>query len=314
MNRILAQIIFFLIFNLQTVWADCDYNLEAPSIVYRTSETNPTIQSTVSINRRNSQSSNCSTYFLAFTSSLLGNYNRYARNTMNGGKIYYNLYKFSNSTGILKGVSDISSPDETFSGIIGKNQTNTYSYYMSLSPLGNIAPHAGVYYDDVKIEAYTGTYTNKGPYENHRNLNIYIVVPKFTSLSLVDTGGSYDPGRTFKTLDFGELTTGKELSFDTRVVSNAGYRLKISSANNGKLSRNRSFDRHSSIHYRFYANGNLINLDDSSNSPVTIATGSGVTSADGAKIPIRVLIGKVDNSKSPGVYQDYITLTTITND
>ena len=310
----LSILIFLSYCSFNTVKADCDYNLETPSLVYRTSETNPTIQSTVTLNRRNSTAANCSTFFLAFTSSLLGNYNRYAKNNAHNGKIYYNLYKFSNSSGILKGVNDITSPDETFSGTIGKNQTINYTYYMSLAPEGNLAPHAGVYYDNVKVESYTGTYINKGSLEYQRNLNIYIVVPKFTSLSLVDSGGAYDPSRTSKTLDFGELTTGKELSFDTRVISNAGYRLKISSANNGKLSRNRNFDHHSSIRYRFYSNGNLIDLDDSSDRPVTIATGSGVTSAQGAKIPIRVLIGKVDNSKSPGTYQDYLTLTTITND
>ena len=111
-----------------TATAECDYNLEAPSLIYRTSETNPTIQSTVSLNRRKSSSASCSHYFLAFTSSLLGNYNRYARSLNHGGKIYYNLYKFSNSTGILKGASDITSPDETFSGTIEKNQTNNYTY------------------------------------------------------------------------------------------------------------------------------------------------------------------------------------------
>jgi spore coat protein U-like protein len=164
------------------------------------------------------------------------------------------------------------------------------------------------------VQAYSGTYTNINSFEGYRDMNIFIVVSKFTSISLVDSGGSYDPTQTSKTLDFGELTTGEELSFDVRVASNAGYRLKISSANNGHLKRIGAIESTSQIDYTFYSNGTQIGLSNSSGSPVTIASGSGVTPAQGVRVPIRVVIGTVDSTKDPGTYQDYITLTTISTD
>ena len=217
-------------------------------------------------------------------------------------------------TGILKGPADISSPDETFLGSISKNQTLPFTFYMSLAPFGSTPPAAGTYYDGLNVQAYSGSYTGNNNYENYRDMFIYIVVPKFTSISLVDSGGVYDPARTLKTLDFGELSTGQKLDFDVRVVSNAGYSLKISSYNNGLLQLAGRSGSASRIDYKFSANGSQIGLGASASSPVTIASGTGVTSAKGVKVPIRVVIGKVDSSKLSGIYQDYITLTTITTD
>jgi spore coat protein U-like protein len=306
--------IFFLFFiTTESVLADCGYNLDTPTLTYNVSDYNPTVQSTVSITLNNNNSS-CTNFFLAFTKGWAGSYNRRATNLSNGSFIYYNIYKNSNLTGILKEPSDISSPDETFFGTLKKNQTNFYTYYLSLAPFGSSPPAAGDYFDDIQVQAYSGTYTNINGFDGYRDMFIYIVVSKFTSISLVDSGGSYDPAQTSKTLDFGELTTGEELSFDVRVVSNAGYRLKISSSNNGLLKFTGGSGSPSEISYSFYSNGSQIGLSNSSSSPVTIASGSGVTSAQGVKVPIRVVIGTVDSNKLPGTYQDYIILTTITTD
>jgi hypothetical protein len=46
---------------------------------------------------------------------------------------------------------------------------------------------------------------------------------------------------------------------------------------------------------------------------VTIASATGNTPAGGAQIPIKVVIKSVEN-KDPGTYQDYITLSVISND
>ena len=307
-------VLFLLFITTKRLLADCGFSLDTPTLTYNVSDYNSAVQSTVSITRNKDNGTPCDNFFLAFTKGWAGNYNRRGTNLSNGNTIYYNLYKNSNSTGILKEASDISSPNETFFGAIIKNQTNFYTYYMTLAPFGSNPPAAGTYFDDIQVQAYAGTYTNINSYEGYRDLLIYFVVSKFTSISLVDSGGTYDPAQTSKTLDFGELTTGEELDFDVRVVSNAGYRLKVSSSNNGVLQLAGGSGVASQINYTFYSNGSQIGLGSSSGSPVTIASGSGVTSAQGVKVPIRVVIGTVDSTKLPGTYQDYITLTTITTD
>jgi len=296
------------------VMANCGFELDTPTLNYVVSDNNSTAQSTVSLARTKDNGVPCSTYFLAFTKGMAASYNRRATNVSNRNFIYYNIYKNSNLTGILKEPADISSPNETFFGAIAKDQILPFTFYMSLAPFGSTPPAAGTYYDDLNVQAYSGSYSGNNNYENYRDLFIYIVVPKFTSISLVDSGGVYDPTQTLRTLDFGELSTGQELDFDVRVVSNAGYSLKISSFNNGLLQLAGGSGAASHIDYSFYANGSQIGLSTSSSSPVTIASGAGVTSSQGVKVPIRVVVGNVDSSKLSGIYQDYITLTTITTD
>jgi hypothetical protein len=307
-------IIFTIHLNLSSAWADCGYRLDNQSLHYNFSDNNLATQATVSITRQKDNGVNCANFFLAYTKGWSGNYNRRVINVENGNILYYNIFKNSNLTGVLKESGDISSPDETFIGSLGKNQTNYYSYYLDLAPLGATLPAAGIYLDQIQIQAYSGTYSNVKSFETARDLSIVVTVPKLTSISLVESGGSYDPAQTSKTLDFGELESNEELGFDVRVVTNAGYKLKISSSNNGLLKIPGSNNSSSQISYSFYSNGSLINLGSSASSSVTIASGTGVTTAQGAKVPIRIVIGSVDAAKSPGTYQDYLTLSTISSD
>lgn len=292
----------------------CTYDLSTPLLTYTVSDNNPTVPGTVSVTRSGSNSSACDNIFLAFTKGWAGSYTRRATNTSNGNYVYYNVYKNSNSTGILKEPSDITSPNETLLSAIGKTETKTFTYYFTLAAFGTTPPAAGTYFDDIQVQAYSGFYTSINAYEGYKDLYLYIIVPQFTSIALVDNGGTYDPAQTSKTLDFGELSTSEELSFDVRVVSNAGYRLKVSSSNNGILQRVGGTGLTSQIGYTFYANGSQIGLGSSASTPVTIASGTGVTSSQGVRVPIRVVIGTVDTNKDAGTYQDYITLTTITTD
>jgi spore coat protein U-like protein len=309
----ISILIFFNIFISVNVNADCGYHLEAPNFSYVVSTNNPAVQSNLSLYREKSNGP-CSHFFLTFSKGSAGNYIRSAKNSFNNELLYYNIYKFGNSTGVLKEVNDISSDEETIADTILKNETKTYSYYVSLAPSGATPPAAGTYLDHIQIQAYSGTFNNTKSFEDHREITLSFIVAKFTSISLVDSGGLYDPAQTSKTLDFGELTTGEELGFDIRIVSNSGYRLKISSSNNGSLKLANSLDTAGNITYQFYANGSLIGLDHSGSSPVTIASGGGVTSPQGAQVPIRVVIGNVDSTKLPGSYQDYLTLTAISTD
>jgi spore coat protein U-like protein len=296
------------------VFADCGYELTTPVLTYAVNDTNPTVPANVSIERKKDNGNPCSNFFLAFTKGLTGDYNRQAKNLINGDLIYYNIYKNSNSTGILKEPSDITSPNETLFGPISKNQIKTLTYYFTLAPINaSNPPRSGSYVDVIQVQAYSGLYSNINSYEGYRDMHVYINVAKFTSLSLVDTGSAYDPAQTAKTLDFGVLEEDEEMQFDVRIVSNAGYILKVSSANNGILKRPDATGVMSQIAYDFYTNNSKKTLTSSATSPVTIASATGKTPAGGAQIPLKVVIKSVEN-KDPGTYQDYITLTVISND
>lgn len=296
-------------------FAACDYDLTVPTFSYGVGDTNPTVSGTVRVTRNQSNAAVCNNFFLAFTKGWAGNYNRRGYNiTTWVGYLYYNLYKNSNATGVLKEPNDISSTNEVIFGTIAKNETKDLNYYFALNPIdASSPPSAGTYYDVVQVQIYSGTYTNINAYEGYRDLYVYLNVSKFISLSLVDTGGAYDANQTSKTLDFGELEENEQLGFDVRIVSNAGYILKVSSANNGLLKRIGGSGSKSEISYDFYANNSKKSLSSSASSPVTIASGTGKTASGGAQVPIKVVIKSVDD-KDPGTYQDYVTLSVISND
>lgn len=313
-NLSLLSLASFLFFSTAAL-AACDYDLSVPTFSYSVGDNNPTVSGTVSITRNQSNSAVCSNFFLAFTRGWAGSYNRRGMNiTTWQGFLYYNLYKNSNATGVLKEPSDISSVNEVIYGTIAKNETKNLTYYFALNPIdANSPPSAGTYYDVVQVQVYSGTYTNINAYEGYRDLYVYMNVSKFISLSLVDTGGAYDASQTSKTLDFGVLEEAEQLGFDVRIVSNAGYILKVSSGNNGVLKRIGGSGSNSEIAYDFYANNSKKSLSSSATSPVTIASATGKTPSGGAQVPIKVVIKSVDG-KDPGTYQDYVTLSVISND
>jgi hypothetical protein len=309
------KILFLLFFIMSSnAMADCGLEVDAPVLTYGVGDTNPVIPAQVTIERTKSANSSCANYFLAFTYGWSNNYNRRGVNLQNGRLIYYNLYKNANATNVLRGPNDITSNNDILYGTAVKNVPQTLNYYFQLAPIdANEPPYAGTYFDNVQVQAYTGTYTNINAYEGLANLYIYINVSKFTSLSLVDSGGVYDSAQTSKTLDFGELSENEELGFDVRIVSNAGYILKVSSANNGILSRVGGSGVRSQISYDFYSSGTKRTLTSSASTPVTIASATGRTASGGAQVPVRVVIKSVTD-KDPGTYQDYVTLSVISND
>jgi hypothetical protein len=310
----LKYLSFIVLFIMSSAFADCELKLNTPIISYGVGDSNPTQPGNVEVTRSKSNSDACNNFFLAFTKGWAGNYSRRATNSVNGDFIYYNIYKSSNSTGVLKEPNDITSPNEVLFGPISKDETKTLTYYFTLAPINaSLPPRSGTYLDVIQVQAYSGTYTAINSFESTRDLYVYINVPKFVSLSLVDTGEIYNPSQTSKTLDFGELELNESLQLDVRIVSNAGYVLKVSSANNGFLKRLDGTGSKSEIGYDFYANNSIKGLNTSAAGPVTIASATGRTPSGGAPVALKIVIKSVAD-KDPGTYQDYITLSVISND
>ncbi len=307
-----ALVIFFL---SSKTFAACGYSLSAPAIIYTASDINPRTSYPVTLSRTNTGGSSCKNFTIGFSKGGANSYNRRATNSLVGATLAYNLYKTATSTSSLRLLTDASSNAQLLSGTIAKNSSTPLNYYFALGSIGSVATvRAGIYQDLITLEARSGTYLDdKGP-EASQTLPISIIIPKIASLSLVNTGGVYDSASTSKTLDFGELATNEELSFDVIVLSNAGYQLSVSSANNQimKLSGSSS-STDTQINYNFYANSILKNLATSATSAVLLSNGTGVTPAQGARVPIKVVIQSVDD-KVEGVYQDYLTFTVATTE
>lgn len=307
-----CSLIFLLIMLPGILWADCDFELRTEQIIYTAGENNHSIPSQVTLTRKKDSGPHCNDYFLTFTKGAAGNYNRMAVHS-SGEYVLYNLYKNSNMTGVLKEVNDAVSLGDVLSGKIKKDSSELSVFYLAAGPINAKGPPlAGRYRDNLKVHAYSGA-LNASSYEASRELFIELIVPKFIALSLVEKGEAYDQYKTARTIDFGELESRESVEFDVRIVSNAGYILKVSSLNSGVLKRLNGSGASSEIAYDFLANGIVNSLRGTNGLPTTISSAVGKTAAGGAQVPIKIIIQDVSN-KDPGTYQDYLTLSVISNE
>ncbi len=315
MKNILV-IFFITIFNIYSNFAkaDCDYKMSVPNLTYTVSDSNSQVSEDISISLSNENYTSCSKFFITFDNGLYASgYNRKAKKSNSNAYVFYNIYKQMNSSSILKGPNDAVSINEVLDGNIERNQTKIISYYFSYLQPDSLPPVAGTYIDTIRLNTFRSIFPNYENNEKNKNFTLSIIVPKFSSLSLVDSGGTYDPNQNMKILDFGELVTNQELGFDIRMVSNAGFRLKISSSNNGTMNIPGSTDLNSRVAYNFYVNNQAVNLTNSQSLPVTIASGNGVTPAGGSLVSLKTIIQSVEG-KNFGIYQDYLTLTIMTTE
>jgi hypothetical protein len=308
----LKCLITYIIFIINA-YSNCDYQLASPTIYQTTSNLNTNASYDLTISRpKKSNYNQCAYFYYFFSKGNSTNYNRKAVNGRGEG-LSYNLYKYSNQSGVLKDLIDISNSNDYLTGYLQNADTPVLSnFYFYLPSTGTSSMvRGGVYTDNILLNVYSlGVNSPWGYYEFTRNIPIVINVPKEVNLSLVDSGGPFDINSTNKVLNFGTLETSEQVNFDLRVASNAGFKVSLSSLNNGKL---KSLQNAPQIDYSLYVSGNMINLSNSASNPVLIATGSGVTGSQGSVFPMKVKIGTINDSHF-GDYEDYITVTAVTND
>lgn len=304
--------VFFLMAVPVMLLAECEFELRTEQLIYTLADTNQSIPGQLIISRKKDSGPHCNDYFLAFSKGAAGSYNRRALGNTNEF-LLYNVYKNPNMTGVLKEAADVLSNNDILSGSIKKDTTEVAIFYLQPGVINSSElPLAGRYRDTLKVHAYSGTYSN-AKYEMSRDQYIEFIVPKFISLSLVGKDEPHDQYKTARTIDFGELEEREFGEFDVRIVSNAGFVLKVSSLNNGVLKRVNGSGANSEIAYDFFANGIAHSLRGTAVSPAAIAISEGKTLSVGAHVPVKIIIKNVSN-KEPGTYQDYLTLSVISNE
>ncbi|MCM2324492.1 MAG: hypothetical protein NDJ90_14635, partial [Oligoflexia bacterium] len=174
---------------------------------------------------------------------------------------------------------------------------------------------AGAFTDTYAVEVFE---TNVPPVPTDvpvtsGNVTLTVTVNPMIRLSLVSTGGGFDPGLTNRNIDFGTLYQGQSAQFDLRVRTNAGFSVTFSSAYNGKLKPGAASP--SSVPYTLTAGGVALDLSNSAAVPVVGPVGPGQTSMSGLAYTIRTVIGNVVGAGvMAGLHQDTITITATTTE
>ncbi len=192
----------------------------------------------------------------------------------------------------------------------GSTVTNTNTFYAKIGTLPAVlAP--GIYTESL-IFRVAARLTNPPasdwatwPVVLSRGVQFMYQVEKELSLSIVASGGVFDPLATAKLMSFGEIESSELRTVDVIIKTNVGYRLKVSSTNEGSMEHSSG----ASIPYILRASGSVVNLIGSSASPVLISSSAANSPPLGFTVPVEIEVGIVTGSEPGGEYTDTISLS-----
>jgi spore coat protein U-like protein len=297
MNRIGKRLGFLIFLFSPTVWACGPLSLSVNTPNY--SFNSGSVAQLEVVVTRSAPFTSCD-FFIGFSR---GSANSYTPRSMANGSntIPYNFYRNGGLTQILRDAPDSTSYNSFLRGSFPNGNPSiqrTEDYRVAIGTIPG-SPAVGLYTDTVSIKLYKGEPDEWYTLQNTQTLVTTYSVPYVANVSLVNTGAPYNQSDTTQTLNFGSLSPGQTLGFDIVTVYNSGYKLTLSSANNGKL-------KHSSqnqfVPYVFKVNGSPLNLSNSQAIPAVLGTGSGTSPPAGLRFAIQVQIGAV--SSLAGTYSD----------
>ena len=237
-----------------------------------------------------------------------GNANSYQRKVFkNGHTLEYTLENIS-PNGTLKSLNDHSGENEFLSVYINRGENKIIQGLFKM-PVQTMPGGAGHYQDVVNVTVVG--YKNRSANRVGMTKQLVINVQTQTSmeLSIVPVGAGHNSSSTSATLNFGQLTTGKELSADLIVKSNTGYRVRVGSDQNGNFKHS---NQQMFIPYQFYFANSMVNLSGTNGNPTSVTTKSGGSVSAGDRYNMRVKVGSVAGKPS-GQYSDTIQVSISAN-
>jgi spore coat protein U-like protein len=226
-----------------------------------------------------------------------------------GNALPMNLYLNATHTSVWKDLPDATSSSEAFTGSMsGGTKTAAFTYYPQLGAVAY--ERYGGYSETFTLKLYDGTPSGTHSLRDSKTVTFHYTMARKIDLSLVPTGAAFNAGSTAQSLAFGTLAAGVSRACDLVLRYNAGYRVRVSSANQGKLKHASLAD---TVPYTFRLNGAAVSLAGSDLNPVTAATGTGVSPPAGLALPVSVTIGSLGSARA-GSYSDVITVTVATTE
>lgn len=250
-------------------------------------------------------------FFFTFDYGSGGSYNN-RRLVQNSYSVPMNIYKDSAHTQILKQLPDATTTADVITGTFPNGNPSPSTITITFYPqLGSTSYNRfGSYTDSFRGKVYNGTPAANFGEEDHADINMTYTMAKKIDLSIVPTGGVFNLADVTENISFGSLVAGAVRTFDILVKYNAGYLVKISSANQGRLKHASYTD---TVPYTLAVNSSAVSLSGSNTSPVTVTSGTGVSPANGLLLSSSVTINSVGNARA-GNYSDQLTVTVQTNE
>lgn len=295
--------IIFLLFAILSWGQNCKYKIKVNNFVGQVGNTEQVVTHPFTLSRKNTDS-DCENFRVYFSKGDANSYNRQAYRG-GGASIDYNLYSDSGMNNILKDFNDTTNGDYIAGSLAQNNSDYNFNFFGQIVDLDSIFSSGfGNFRDQIQLNIYSVSANGSLVYQNSKNLNIRIKVPKFIEISLGRVGSTHDPSQTQYIMNFGTIQNNESLSANLIVKGNVGFDINMSSVNGGRLVNGNSF-----ITY-------LISLGSSGNISLTNpgqvyfmdsrCTG---TTDTGESYPINVSLGALSTNAAAGNYEDTVTIT-----
>lgn len=243
--------------------------------------------------------------------------NRVLTESLSGDTISFNTYKNApaSAANIIRDQFDATTTDHYIYFPIfspsGSSQTNSHTFLAQVGSIpSSISP--GIYTEALVLKIVARPTSSPSgsfydwPVVAETALQFQYSKERILNVAIVNTGASHNSFDQSQLMNFGKLSTGKSLSADITIETNVGYRLFLSSANDGQLIHESSS---LSIPYEMTLSGSTINLTGSSSTPVVASSNANPSPPGSYRLPLTITVGTMSGTELGGLYSDIITTT-----
>lgn len=228
--------------------------------------------------------------------------------------LMFNVHKALPATGanVIRNQQDVTSNSQVlitpYFSPLPTSQSHTQSF-VAMVPSVPLNLNPGTYLESlvVKVVARPTSDTSSGiiswPTVAESAISFVYIKPAILEISIVDSGQPINNMDKSQLMSFGKLASGLTQTADVMIDTNVGYRLFVSSLNQGELAHQVSADR---IPYVLNFDGSDINLAGSNTVPVNLINNPDPSPAGGYRHPVSVTIGPMTQSEQAGVYSDSV--------
>lgn len=319
-NKISRRMAFFAMVSLFMVrlsYADCtrsDIQIAGlnPSLVNFNSNLNQTIN--IDINHGPFADTRTCVYAVVIDYGRGTNYGDRRMANFMSDILLFNVHKDfpATSSNIIRNQQDVTSNSQVlitpYFNPQPTSQTHTKTFVATVPSVPtNLNP--GTYLESlvIKVVARPTDDTTSGiiswPTVAETAIGFVYIKPAILEISIVDSGQPINNMDKSQLMSFGKLTPGLTQSADVMIDTNVGYRLFVSSINQGEMAHQTSTDR---IPYVLNFNGSDINLVGSDSVPVNLVNNPTPSPAGGYRHPVTVTIGAMTQNEQAGVYSDTV--------
>lgn len=312
------KVTFFLILTFKA-YADCgnnDFSVSSvfPTIVDFTDTNQVSVNFTITLQPFTGGNTRDCFFYSYFNYGFYGTSftNRNLRHETTSDTITFNVYSDSSYTtnSIIRLDSEASSdshvilnpPYFPYSGTV---QSLTKTFFAQLDAVPINSP-AGVYSELLTLNIASRRRLNNfynWALRTTRPIQFIYRIDKTLDISLSSSGGVFDPLATARLMNFGELDSFETQTAEVLINTNVGYRLSLSSQNNGSL---RHSDFPDTVAYVFSVSGAPVSLAGSSTNPVVVSSSPGISPPGGFSVPLSVQIGSLTGGEPGGQYSDIV--------